>query len=75
MIKTLTRHGNSLALILDKPILDLLKINGDTPLEISTDGTGLSIRPASVEQRAVRFAEAVEETNRRYGSDLKKLAE
>jgi hypothetical protein len=26
MVKTLTKHGNSLALVIDKPILDLLKI-------------------------------------------------
>jgi antitoxin component of MazEF toxin-antitoxin module len=34
----LTRHGNSLALIIDRPILELLKIDPDTELDISTDG-------------------------------------
>jgi antitoxin component of MazEF toxin-antitoxin module len=38
MIKTLTKLGNSYALVIDKPILDLLKIRPDTPLEIATDG-------------------------------------
>jgi antitoxin component of MazEF toxin-antitoxin module len=47
MIKTLVRHGNSLALVIDKPILDLLKIDANTPLEISTDGKGLTVTPAS----------------------------
>ena len=37
MTKKLIRHGNSAALILDKPILDLLNVTMDTPLEISTD--------------------------------------
>jgi hypothetical protein len=27
MIKKLTQHGNSLALVIDRPILDLLKID------------------------------------------------
>ncbi|MDR0378915.1 MAG: AbrB/MazE/SpoVT family DNA-binding domain-containing protein [Candidatus Accumulibacter sp.] len=33
MIKTLTRHGNSYALVIDKPILELLNIAPETPLE------------------------------------------
>ena len=45
MIKKLTKHGNSLALILDKPVLELLKIDADTPLEISTDGQKLVVSP------------------------------
>ncbi len=46
MIKNLTAIGNSLGLIIDRPILDLLGITRDTPLEITTDGVGLTIRPA-----------------------------
>ena len=38
MTKTLVQHGNSAALILDKPILELLNVSMDTPLEITTDG-------------------------------------
>jgi pSer/pThr/pTyr-binding forkhead associated (FHA) protein/antitoxin component of MazEF toxin-antitoxin module len=45
MIKNLTSIGNSLGLIIDKPILELLKIDKDTQLEVVTDGTGLIIRP------------------------------
>ena len=45
MIKTLTSIGNSLGLIIDKPILELLKIDKDTQLEVVTDGQGLIIRP------------------------------
>ena len=37
MIKKLTRHGNSLALVIDRLILELLRIDTDTPLDISTD--------------------------------------
>ena len=42
MIKKLTKHGNSLALVLDRGVLDLLEIDADTPLNIKTDGRCLS---------------------------------
>jgi antitoxin component of MazEF toxin-antitoxin module len=45
MRKKLTRHGNSLALVIDKPILELLGIARDTVLDISTDGKVLTIAP------------------------------
>ena len=45
MLKKLTRHGNSLALVIDKGVLELLNIDDKTPLEISTDGTLLLISP------------------------------
>lgn len=38
MIKTLTKHGNSLALVIENPVLELLGADADTPFEISTDG-------------------------------------
>ncbi|MBI1292928.1 AbrB/MazE/SpoVT family DNA-binding domain-containing protein [bacterium] len=76
MIKTLTKHGNSLALVIERPILDLLKIEADTPLEISTDGRRLIIAAAEpTESREARFQAVLEETNNRYGKALKKLAE
>jgi predicted nucleotidyltransferase len=43
MIKRLTRHGNSYALIIDRAILELLNIAPDAQLEISTDGQALLI--------------------------------
>jgi len=75
MVKRLTKHGNSLALVLDRGVLDLLEIDADTPLDISTDGEVLIISPVRDEQRREKFEEAVRETNRRYGRALKKLAD
>ncbi len=34
MIKTLTKHGNSYALVIDKPLMEILRITPDTPLEM-----------------------------------------
>jgi antitoxin MazE len=47
LIKYLTRHGNSMALVIDRPILNLLKISPDSPLEVTTDGQRITISIAS----------------------------
>jgi antitoxin MazE len=68
MIKTLRPIGNSLGLIIDRAILELLKIDRDTPLEIRTDGESLIIRPvhgdhsARVRESAMRMMETHHET-------------
>ncbi len=61
MTKTLSAIGNSLGIIIDKPILDLLKIDRETPLEITTDGDGLIIRPQrqTREERLMAVAEQI----------------
>ena len=45
MLKKLSRIGNSLGVILDRPILELLQIDESTPLELITDGKVLILRP------------------------------
>lgn len=75
MVKTLTKHGNSYALIIDKAILELLHIEPDTPLDIRTDGNALVLTPQRDPERQARFEEALEDTNRRFGRALKNLAE
>ncbi len=74
MLKKLTRHGNSLALVLDKGVLELLNIDAETLLEISTDGSLLLITPVRDEKRRRQFKDALEKTNARYGRTLKRLA-
>lgn len=75
MVKTLVSHGNSAALIIDKPILDILKVDMSTPLEITTDGESLIISPVREGSREKRVKEALEKVNKRHGKTLKKLAE
>lgn len=72
MVKKLTKHGNSLALVIDRPVLDLLKIDADTPLEITTDGARLIISPAV---RKTKFDQAQAWAHRRYGKAFEKLAQ
>jgi antitoxin MazE len=66
----LTKHGNSLALVIDRAALDLLKIDVDTPLDISTDGQVLVITPVRDKAHRERFKKALESANRRYGRAL-----
>lgn len=75
MVKRLTKHGNSLALVIDRPILDLLKIDADTPLDISTDGEVLIISPVRDAAHQERLEKALQKVNRKYGRALKRLAE
>lgn len=73
MIKKLSAVGNSLGLIIERPILDLLNITKDTPLEVKTDGEALIIRPVTLSKK-----ERIRESTRRmmavHDETLRKLA-
>jgi antitoxin component of MazEF toxin-antitoxin module len=75
MKKTLTRHGNSYALVIDKPILEILRATPETTFEILTDGNSLLLTPVRDPEEEKRFEEALKMTHRRFGRALKKLAE
>ena len=75
MVKRLTKHGNGVPLVIDRPILDLLKIDAETPLDISTDGQRLIVAPAATSERRAKFDAAQEWAHRRYGKAFKRLAE
>ena len=74
MTKKLVQHGNSAALILDKPILELLNVTMDTPLEITTDGRSLVISPAASHSEDELRA-SLGRINERFAPTLKRLAE
>lgn len=73
MIKKLSTVGNSLGLIIERPILELLNITKDTPLEIKTDGEALIIRPVS-NTREERIRESTEKMMAVHHETLRKLA-
>lgn len=73
MIKKLSPVGNSLGLIIDRPVLDLLKITRDTPLEVTTDGESLFIRPVRVSKKR-RVRESAKRLMSAHSSTLRKLA-
>lgn len=74
-MKKLTKTGNSLALVLDKPLLDRLRLDGETPLEVSTDGDVIVISPARARRRTAKVRKIVAEAHRQYGGVFRRLAE
>ena len=75
MVKTLIKHGNSYALVIDKPILELLRATPETPLELTTNGETLMVSPVRDTKRQRKLRRSLAKMNRRYGDDLKRLAE
>ena len=75
MIKRLTKHGNSLALVIDRGVLELLDISADTPLSLTTDGKCLVVAPVRDARRLKLFRRALEAVNRRHHRALKRLAD
>ena len=75
MIKKLTRAGNSLALVLDKRLLEAAQIDADTPLEISTDGDVIVVSPVRGKKRLARMKAIAEELDRDFAGVFKRLAE
>jgi len=73
--KKLSKHGNSLALVIDRAVLELLGIDEQTTLNISTDGRALIIVPSCDKRRRKRFQDALASCNEQYGDTLKRLAE
>jgi antitoxin component of MazEF toxin-antitoxin module len=75
MSKRLTRSGNSLALVIDKPLLEALDIDAETELELSTDGDVLVVSPVRERKRRAKVKGLVAEAHEQYGGVFKRLAE
>ena len=74
MVKTLTRTGNSLALVLDRGILDATGIEADTKLEVSTDGDVIVISPVRSKRRTARLRKIIEDLDREHAGAFRRLA-
>lgn len=75
MRKRLSSIGNSLGIIIEKPILELLDIDRDTELELHTDGNRLIIEPIRTpEDRRARIAASTRKVTKAHGKTLEKLA-
>ncbi|HXK49033.1 MAG TPA: AbrB/MazE/SpoVT family DNA-binding domain-containing protein [Clostridiales bacterium] len=74
MIKKLVKHGNSSALIIDKPIIEMLHIDENTNLELSTDGINIIISPVRGLSRTNMLRNSLERINVKHSKTLKKLA-
>lgn len=78
MRKNLSVIGNSLGLVIEKPILELLNITRNTELEVTTDGTRLIVEPVREEEAKVRRGRVGATTKRvmkNHDRTLRRLAE
>lgn len=75
MIKKLQKHGNSAALIIEKPVMQALGITEETPLQVTVSGNALVITPANVGVGPEQMKTIIKDIRSRYGSMLKRLAE
>jgi antitoxin MazE len=75
MVKHLQAVGNSSGIIIDKPILELLRITPDTDLDVSTDGERLIITPVRAEaKRKTRITQAQTRALTNHDRNFRKLA-
>jgi antitoxin MazE len=75
VVKRLQAVGNSSGVIIDKPILELLRITAETELEISTDGERLIITPVRSDAvRKRKLARAQERIIAAHERTFRKLA-
>ena len=77
MSKKLTKHGNSLALVIDKPLLNVLKINEKTDLEIRIEDGALVIKPLKKKKADLKDSDLDQIAERimdKYEAVFKKLA-
>ena len=77
MKKNLTIIGNSLGIIIEKPILDLLGIKKETELEIITDGQRLIIEPVrekAEKDRTAKIKAATRRVMKNHDETLRELA-
>jgi len=78
MRKNLSAIGNSLGLVIEKPILELLNITRDTELEVTTDGTRLIIEPVrevDAKGHRGRVGTATKRVMKNHDRTLRRLAE
>lgn len=73
MRKRLSAIGNSLGIVIEKPILELLGIDRETELDLKTDGQRLIIEPVRRARKA-RGKAAVERAMAAHDATLRKLA-
>ena len=75
MKKKFTQVGNSLAILIDKPILELLHLDKDTELEVTTENGKLVIFPKKDRLQAEeRIEEILKKLDKKYGKVFKNLA-
>jgi antitoxin component of MazEF toxin-antitoxin module len=75
MKKKLTRTGNSVALVLDRDLLDAAGLDAGATVEVSTDGEVIVISPVRGARRTNRLKHVMARAHERYAGAFRRLAE
>jgi antitoxin component of MazEF toxin-antitoxin module len=75
MKKRLTRTGNSVAVVLEKPLLEAVGITADSEVEISTNGDVIVITPVRESRRRRKLEKILDELDEQYAGVFRRLAE
>lgn len=77
MIKKLSKHGNSLSFVIEKPLLQLLGMNETSEIKVQIEGRKLILEALDAKpiiSKNPKIQEAFEEVMEKYAEDFKKLA-
>ncbi len=74
MTKTLTKHGNSYALVIDRALMDVMHINEKTSLSLTISGDRLVVTPDRKGERRPNVMEAYAQVSKKHAAFLKRLA-
>ena len=75
MVTRLKRDGDTLVLVIDRPMVEQMQIDSNTPLDVSIEGERLIVAPVRDEERRRDFDRIVKEMNERYSDTFRRLAE
>ena len=74
MTRMLQKHGNSVALVFDKTMLEALGMTAETPVNIALSGSSLIVTPAHIGIPDEELKEAMRRLRPRYKTMLENLA-
>ena len=75
MKKRLTRTGNSVAIVLDKPLLEAVGVDAGSEVEISTNGDVIVITPVRGSRRRRKLEKILDQLDEQYAGVFRRLAE
>ncbi len=74
MVKTLQKHGNSHALVIEKPLMEAMGITAETQLQVTVSGSAMIVAPVNVGVGREAVASSIKKLRPRYEGMLKNLA-
>lgn len=75
MTRKLQRHGNSMAFVFDKAMMEALRITPETPLHVTFHGESMTITPVHVGVPQEELDAAIMRLRPHYKKMLENLAE